>query len=135
MLRLDCYNLSIDIALNVWFTTNGMCVKNNTHMYVPQTSNNTVIAAHDLYCCLLAQCEVLHICRSGFPIATKWCCDQDVKIVPSTTFAKRTCDRCSSLWKRGDVVATSPLALRWMCDSSWMRFVWRTTPICGASKQ
>ena len=25
-----CCNLSGDVALNVWFTTNGMCVKNNT---------------------------------------------------------------------------------------------------------
>jgi len=25
-----CYNLSVGIALNMWFTTNGMCVKNNT---------------------------------------------------------------------------------------------------------
>jgi len=29
-----------------------------------------VIAAHDLYCCLLPQCEALRTCRSGFPIAT-----------------------------------------------------------------
>jgi len=27
----------------VWFTTNGMCVKNNTIMYVARTSNNRVI--------------------------------------------------------------------------------------------
>ena len=26
--------------------------------------------ACELYCCLLPQCEVLRICRSGFPIAT-----------------------------------------------------------------
>ena len=29
------------------------------------------IAAHDLYCCLLPQCEALRTCRSGFPIATQ----------------------------------------------------------------
>jgi len=28
------------------------------------------IATHDLYCCLLPQCETLRTCRSGFPIAT-----------------------------------------------------------------
>ena len=28
------------------------------------------IAMHDLYCCLLPQCEALRTCRSGFPIAT-----------------------------------------------------------------
>jgi len=37
---------------------------------VARTSNNRVIAARDLYCCLLPQCEALHTCRSGFPIAT-----------------------------------------------------------------
>jgi len=52
-----------------------------------------VIAVHDLYC-LLPQCEVLFTCRSGFPIAKKWCCDQDVKVVPGADFTKRTCDRC-----------------------------------------
>jgi len=28
------------------------------------------ITTHDLYCCLLPQCEALRTCRSGFPIAT-----------------------------------------------------------------
>jgi len=37
-----------------------------------RTSNNRVIAACDLYCCLLPQCEALRACRSGFPIATMW---------------------------------------------------------------
>ena len=27
-------NFSIGVALNVWFTTNGMCAKNNTHIYM-----------------------------------------------------------------------------------------------------
>ena len=63
-------NLSVGIALNVWFTMNGMCAKNNTHIYVARTSNNRVIAACELYCCLLPQCEALRTCRSGYPIAT-----------------------------------------------------------------
>jgi len=62
-------NLSGGVALNVCFTTNGICAK-NTHIYVARTSNNRVIAAHGLYCCLLPQCEALRTCRSGFPIAT-----------------------------------------------------------------
>jgi len=37
--RRCCCNLSVGIVLNVWFTTNGMCAKNNTHMYVARTSN------------------------------------------------------------------------------------------------
>ena len=47
-------------------------------IHVARTSNNRVIsiAAHDFYCCLLPQCEALRTCRSGFPIATKWCCDR-----------------------------------------------------------
>jgi len=40
------------------------------HIYVARTSNNRVIAAHDLYCCLLPQCEALRTCLSGFLIAT-----------------------------------------------------------------
>ena len=65
-----CCNLSSGVALNARFTTNGMCEKNNTHMYVVRTSNNRVIMACELYCCLLSQCEALRTCRSGFPIAT-----------------------------------------------------------------
>ena len=33
-----------------------------------RTSNNRVIVARDLYCCLLPQFEALHTCRLGFPI-------------------------------------------------------------------
>ena len=33
----------VGIVLNAWFTTNGMCTKNNTHRYVARTSNNRVI--------------------------------------------------------------------------------------------
>jgi len=40
------------------------------YIYVARTSNNRVIMACELYCCLLPQCEALRICRSGFPIAT-----------------------------------------------------------------
>jgi len=93
-----CCNLSVGVSLNVRFTTNGMCAKNNTHIYVTRTSNNRVIVARDLYCCLLPQCEALRVCRSGFPIATVGhlhlqhrhllCC-----CVPSLKLAK-SCDRC-----------------------------------------
>jgi len=123
-----CCNLSIGVALNLRFTTNGMCAKNNIAIYMARTSTNGVIAMHDLYCCLLSQCEALCTCRSGFPLATKWCCDQDVKVVPSAAFTKRMCDRCGSHCKKEvDVVAASPLVLHWMCDSSWMGCAWRAT--------
>ena len=110
----NCCKISGGVAWNVWFTTNGMCAKNNNTAYtnVGRTSNNRVIAARDLYCCLLPQCKASRTCCSGFPIATKWCCDQDAKVVPCETFTQRACDRCGSLWKGGDVVATSRLNVR-----------------------
>ena len=40
------------------------------YICVAWTSNNRVIAACDLYCCLLPRCEALCTCHSGFPIAT-----------------------------------------------------------------
>jgi len=40
------------------------------HIYLARISNNRVIVACDLYCCLFAQCEALRTCRSGFPIVT-----------------------------------------------------------------
>jgi len=40
------------------------------YLLVAQTSNNRVITACELYCCLLPQCEALRTCCSGFPIAT-----------------------------------------------------------------
>jgi len=67
------------------------------YMYVARTSNYRVISSGDIYCCLLPRCEDLRTCRSGFPIATKWCCVQDVKVVQSSVFTQRTCDRCGSL--------------------------------------
>ena len=41
----------------------------------------------------------VHICRSGLPITTKWCCDQNVKFVPGADF---TNERAISAvrWKR-----------------------------------
>jgi len=91
-----CCKLSFGVALNVWFTTNGMCAKNTTiYMLCEQavreivawklwwyqhvndwTCNDwrtrRVIAVRDLYCCWLQKCEALRTCCSGFPIATIW---------------------------------------------------------------
>ena len=44
-----CCNLSSGVALIVWFTTSGMCVQNNTIIYVARAIVRE-IAAHDLYC-------------------------------------------------------------------------------------
>jgi len=45
------------------------------YIYVSQMNRNRMSTMWDLYCCLLPQCEALHTCRLGFPIATKWCFD------------------------------------------------------------
>jgi len=99
----------LSVVVNVRFATNGMCVKNNTH--VARTSRNKISTTWDLHCCLVPQCEALRTCCSAFLITTKWCFKQDVKVVPSTTSTKITCNGCVSLQKRGDVVATYRLAL------------------------
>ena len=57
-----------------------MCVMNNTR--VARTSRNKISMTWDLYCCLVPQCEGLRTCCSAFPTTTKWCFDQDVKMVP-----------------------------------------------------
>jgi len=51
---------------HAWCTTNGMCAKNRTYIYVVRTSNNRVSTVYGFYCCLLPQCEALR----GPPIAT-----------------------------------------------------------------
>jgi len=66
--REYCCNLSVGIALKVQFTTNEMCKKSNTHIYVVQTSNNRVISWGGLRCCLLPQRDALRTCHSSFSI-------------------------------------------------------------------
>ena len=95
------------------FTTNVMCVKKNTH--VVRISRNRMSRTYDLYCCLVPQCEALRTCCSAFLITTKWWFDKAAKVVPGTTFTKRTCNGCGSLQKRGYAVATSGIALYWEC--------------------
>jgi len=49
-------------------TTNGMCVKSNTKIYVAQTSNNRDISSGHLYCCLLPQVKLCdHNTRNILP--------------------------------------------------------------------
>ena len=48
-----CCNFSVNVVLNVRFTTNWMCLKSNTHIYVAQTSRNRMSTTWNLYCCLL----------------------------------------------------------------------------------
>ena len=48
----------------------GCAWRTTPYIYVARTSNNRVIMACELYCCLLPQCKASRICRSGFSIAT-----------------------------------------------------------------
>ena len=107
-----CCSLSVSIVLNVRFTTNGMCVMNNTR--VARTSRNKISTTWNLYCCLVPQFEGLRTCCSAFPITAKWCFGQDVKIVPGTTITNRTCNRCGLLKIRGMLLQT----LGWRCIES-----------------
>ena len=90
-----CCNLSVGVALIVWFTTNGMCVKNNTIICVARASNSKKDCG--VVALLILTCERLNVTtsvrkerlrawsllllaasvrsfarsRSGFPIATQ----------------------------------------------------------------
>jgi len=68
-------------------TTKVMCVKNKNH--VVRTSRDKMSTTWDLFCFLVRQWKALRTCCSAFPITTKWCFDQDVKVVPGTTFTKK----------------------------------------------
>jgi len=61
-----CCNLSGGVALIVGFTTKGICVKNNNIYAWREQAIIREIVTHDLYCCLLSQCEALRTCHSGF---------------------------------------------------------------------
>ena len=63
-------NLSGGVELIVWFTTNGMCVKNNTIIYVARASNSKRDCEHDLYCCLLLGISDRNSTRSQKTIPT-----------------------------------------------------------------
>ena len=84
-----CCNLSGGVTSNVWFTTNGMCVKNNNIFMWrkqaitewPQPVNSIVACCHGAKLCA-------HATRA-YPIATKWCCDQDMELVPSSAFTQK----------------------------------------------
>jgi len=57
-----CYNLSGGVALIVWFTTNGMCVKNNTTIYVARASNSKRDC--DVVALPILTCERLNVTTS-----------------------------------------------------------------------
>jgi len=63
---------------------------------------------------VVACCHSAKLCAHAarvFPIATKWCCDQDVKVVPGAAFTKRTWDRAVRCKKEGMLLQL----LGWRC--------------------
>jgi len=58
-LSVQCCNLSGSVALIVWFTTNGMCVKNNTIICVARASNSKKDC--DVVALLILTCERLNV--------------------------------------------------------------------------
>ena len=68
---------------------------------------------------LVLQCEALCTCCSAFLIATKWCFDQDVKVVPGTTFTKRRA--MGAVHCKNEGMLLHPLG--WRCIESVV-FVW-----------
>jgi len=109
-------SLSVNILLNVRFTTNGMCVMNNSR--VARTSRNKISTTWDLYCSLVPQCEDLCTCYSAFPVTTKWCFNPHVKMVPGTTFTKQTCNRYGLLEIRGMLLQPLHWKCGWRCIES-----------------
>jgi len=71
-------------ALNVRFTMNRMCAKNNTYIYALLTRSNRMIMAHDLYRSLLPQCEALRTCCACFP--NKYLCFLALGAKPTSHF-------------------------------------------------
>ena len=102
----------ISIVANTWLVLRWMCdsprtgcARRITLIYTwREQANNRVMVACNLYCCLLPQCEALHACRSGFPIAT----------LPS--FALRPCDQ-----RLGQVEVKSPHLVTICFDKLWVQ--------------
>jgi len=65
-----CCNLSVGVALNVWFTTNGMCAKNN-NVYMWRGQAIIEWSWHVIF--IVASCHSVKLCAYAardFPIAT-----------------------------------------------------------------
>ena len=98
---------------------------------IPMWRDNQKQNEHDVYCCLVPPREALRTCCSAFPITTKSHLHQEVKVVPSTTFTKRTYNGCGSVQKQRDVVATSRLALQVWCSYAQYMKITRDEHVLG----
>jgi len=111
--------------------------KEQKYICVVRTSNNRVIAACELYCCLLPRCEALRTCRSGFPIATNWYCDQDVEVVLSSAFTQKNVRSVWFVTKRrgcccnlsGGVALIVWFTTNWMCVKNKNIYAWHEQAI------
>jgi len=135
-------NHSVSVVFNARFATNGMYVKNNTDIYVSQTSKNRMSTTWDLYCCLLPVWSFAYF-PPGLSNHNKVVLWPGCEGAARCNLHKRMCDRCSSLQKGGDVVATSQLMLRWKWDSPQMgcaqrathKYIWREQTIIEWSRR
>ena len=98
-------SLSVSIVLNVRFTTNGMCVMNNTRV---ARTNKIKLARRGIF--IVPWYHSAKVCAlAALPFQSQQSgalnhnkvVHQHVKMVPGTTFTKRTCNRCGLLKKRG----------------------------------
>ena len=61
-----CCNLSASVVLSVHFTRNGMCVKNNTHIYMAETSRNRMSTTGDFYRCYCHRVKLCALAARAF---------------------------------------------------------------------
>jgi len=80
----------------------GCAWRTTSDIHVAQTSNNRVMMACELYCCLLPQYEALRTCRSGFPIATQALKYDVIAYTPYDGINYTVVDKIKPLWKRID---------------------------------
>jgi len=80
-----CCNLSVSVVLNVRFTTNGMCMKNNTHIFVVRTGRNRMSTTCDLYPATM-WIFAHKLSRLSNRNNVVLLCDQDVKVMPGATW-------------------------------------------------
>ena len=106
------YNLSAGVALNVQFTTNGMCAKYNTHIYVARTSNDRVISLGDLYCCLLPVWNFAHL-----PLGLSHRNTCTVRFALETLVANRGCGAGTEIWARHRNVFRSSSKMIWSTEN------------------
>ena len=114
-----CCNLSGGVALIVWFITNGMCVKNNTIIYVPQASNSKRDCNAWSLLLLAAPVWIFAHMPLGISNRNKMVLWLGYGGRAEFSLTQRTCDRCGPLQKGG---VLQPL--RWRCVNCVIHHKW-----------